>query len=331
MKKPLFAALLLLIAGVPGAWASMSGVETVAGGGLHASNTFVSPFTWSVTKNGDNTWTYDYRYRPSSTGRGVTFINLEIGGTPTLAGTSTVAATSNVNYLDPALSTKSPAYSQWVTGGSGSNQSWTTYNYSDLTYLFQYNTTYSTADPATLDKAVPILSQVGTIDRRPNSFTSNLVTFGGSPTPQFQAGTATEGNVTTTMQGLTWFLPSQEYGVPQGSGTSAGGGREPGTVRGYNAGWELTLTTAAAPMWGDFFLDGGDWKSDGKYLQATNAGYDGTAPVFVYLDGQALNETGFIATPNFTTLATPTPIPPAFLLFGSGVFSLLGFRLRKRG
>ncbi len=127
---------------------------------------------------------------------------------------------------------------------------------------------------------------------------------------------------------LTWFLPIQEYGVPSGSGASAGGGREPGTVRGYNGGWELTLTTAAAPMWGDFFLDDGDWKSDTKYLQGANAGYDLTASAFAYTDGQVLSNANWVPTPDFRTVSA-VPIPPSVLLFASGLGGLAVFRRKK--
>ena len=318
---------MLVLTASSSVYAAMSGTET-SGVGWYSSNTFVAPFTWSVNKNVDNTWTYDYQFTPASIGRGVSFVSLEIGGTPTLSGSSTIAANSNPNYLDPTLSSRGPMYTQWATGGSGNSQTWTTYNYSSLSYSFLYTTSYSTADPATLDKQQAILSLPGTVDVRPNpTFTSSVYSLNGSPTRQFDAGSVTAGNVSTTMYGLTWFLPSQEFGVPSGSGAGAGGGREAGAVRGYNAGWELTLTTTAAPMWGDFFLDGGDWKSDSKYLQGANAGYDGTAPEFAYLDGTILDNMGYIPTPNFAS--APVPIPPVAFLFGSGLSGLFFFRRRK--
>jgi len=58
--------------------------------GWNSSNTFQNNFNWSVTKNADNTWTYDYQFTPKSIGRGAAFLSLEIGGNPTLTGTSTV-------------------------------------------------------------------------------------------------------------------------------------------------------------------------------------------------------------------------------------------------
>ncbi len=340
MRNILFISLVLVMAAGSAAWGAMTGTE-VNGAGLYSSNAFNAPLTWSVNHNADNTWTYSYSFTPSGQGRGVALINLEIGGTPTLSGSSTIS-TGNPSYLDPTLSTKSPAYSQLVTGGTSANPTWTAYSYSNLSYSFLYTTKYSTAyqgpTGTQLDKAITFnpdgtvasaataLSQYGLIDNRVNSFTN---ANGASTLGQFDAGSATAGTVATTINGLSLFLPCWEAypGSSKASGSDGGPPSQAGTLTGFNAGWTLTLTTTAAPMWGDFFLDGGDWKSDGKYLEARNSGYDGTAPVFAYVDGSALANNGFVPTPNFT--AAPVPIPPALFLFGSGLSGLFFFRRRK--
>jgi hypothetical protein len=78
-------------------------------------------------------------------------------------------------------------------------------------------------------------------------------------------------------------------------------------------------------MWGDFFLDGGDWKQDGYYLEASNSGFDKVAGAFTFSDGLNVTNNGFVPTPNFATV----PIPPAIFLFGSGLSGLFFVR-RKR-
>lgn len=338
--KTFLMSILIAVVMCVNSWGAMTGTE-INGTGLYSSNAFNAPLTWSVNHNNNGTWTYQYSFTPSGTGRGVAFINLEIGGTPTLTGTSSVS-TGNPAYLDPNLQTKSPVYSPWTL--SGATPSWTTNSYANLSYSFQYTTNYSTAYQGVtgtqLDKAIAfdasgnvtsaatVLSQYGTIDVRPNS--SFLNSNGKIPAlPQFDSGSDTSGRVSTTMNGLTWFLPSWEAypGSSKASGSAGGPPSQTGTVTGFNAGWTLSLTTTAAPMWGDFFLDGGDWKSDGYYLEASNSGYNQSAGTFTYTDGLAMTNAGFVPTPNFAS--APVPIPAAAWLFGSGLSGLIFFR-RKR-
>lgn len=338
MRKFLLAMLISFVM-CSNSWAAMTGAEAF-GAGLYSSNAFTSPLTWSVNHNNDGTWTYQYSFTPSGQGRGVAFINLEIGGTPTLTGTSSVS-TGNPAYLDPNLQTRSPVYSQWTL--SGTTPSWTTHSYADLSYSFQYTTNYSTAylgaTGTQLDKSITFdgsgnvtsaataLSQYGQIDVRPNS--AFLNNNGRSTLPQFESGSDTSGRVATTMNGLTWFLPSWEAypGSGKASGSAGGPPSQSGTVTGFNAGWTLTLTTTAAPMWGDFFLDGGDWKQDGFYLEASNSGFNQVAGAFAYNDGTTMSNVGFVPTPNFSS--APVPIPAAAWLLGSGLSGLIFFR-RKR-
>lgn len=292
MKKILLLSLTLLMVPFSSAFGAMSGVEN-NNSGMTAINAFAgNPLTWSVAQSG-NQWIYTYSFVPSGSNRGVSFIDLEVGGTPT-----------------------------------------------GLSYTFNYNNSLTGVAGLTSTTASSTL-QAQTIDVRPNpNLTAIWVQPSVSTDPKIQqyetwatAGTTlanrtnTSVSVTTVMNGIQWALPSWGYTSDTSLSWYGMAARDPGLLRGFNSGWTLTLTTSAAPMWGDFYLDGGDFTTNNGWLMARNSGYDSTAPAFAFADGTTMSNTGFIAVPNFA--AAPVPIPAAFWLLSSGFSGLLFFRRKK--
>jgi hypothetical protein len=227
-------------------------------------------------------WVYTYEFTPSGNNRGVAFVDLEVGNVP-----------------------------------------------ADLSYTFEY-TTKDPTGVAGLTGTVPTTTlQARTIDVRINP---NVVSSGLNQEPagikQYQSFlsktniSGTDISVYTLMNGIQWTLPSWPF---EPTGTASWNGqaaRQDGMYRGFNSGFKLTLTTTAAPMWGDFYLDGGDWTTNNGWLMARNTQYDNsTRPDFVL--GQ--DQLGWLAVPG----SAPVPIPPSMFLFGSGLFGLFFFRRRK--
>jgi hypothetical protein len=212
-------------------------------------------------------WVYTYSFTPSGANRGVAFIDLEVGGQPP----------------------------------SGA-----------LSYTFSYAN-----DPtgvAGLTGTVPVttlLDQV--IDVRPNPNVISNAPLEPVGIKQYQSFTdktnitGTDISVSTVMSGIQWFLPSWPYTSDTTLSWYGKAARQAGMFVGFNSGWTLTLTTSALPMWGKFYLDGGDWTTNNGWLLARNSQYDNAVrPPFDTSSAFSTQQiqSGWIPVPNY---------PPAVL------------------
>jgi len=242
--------------------ALMSGSLSYTGstsGEMLAINAFQgNPFNWSIDYDSTTQiWTYTYSFKPSGTNRGPSFINLETAGDVGDLATS-FSYTTAVPSAD-ILATLTPASAQF----SGI-----------MPIDYRINTGISVAagntqvdtDPLTGAKPFGYQAWIGTMP------------------------TAQAVNVNSIITGVRVSVPSRTYGM-------ANGPTQAGLLTGYNAGgttYQVVMMTRSAPMWGRFYLDGGDWTSHNGWLMAYNREYDNpTRPTFVL----GSNQSGWIAVP----------------------------------
>ncbi len=251
------------------AWAALTGSYT-NGSGMTALNALAgNPFGWTVDQV-EGKWVYTYSFVPSGNNRGVAFIDLEVGGRP-------------------------PA--------------------DDLTYTFNYTTKDPVGVAGLTDTVEHTTLLDQTIDVRTNP---DVISSDPRETPgikQYQSFTSsadkvgTDISVATVMNGIQWFLPSWPYTSDTTLSWYNVAARQAGMYCGFNAGWKLILTTSAAPMWGRFYLDGGDWTSNNGWLMARSQQYNNPVrPLFDTSANFAAQEvqTGWIPVPNFPPSALST-------------------------
>ncbi len=256
--------------------ALMSGSLSYTGalsGEMIAINAFQgNAFDWSIDYDATGQlWSYTYSFRPSGTNRGPSFFDIE------------------------------------TAAGIG-----------DLTTSFAYGGTIP--DPATLATLTPTSAQFSSIvpiDYRidtaipvaPGNTKEDVDPLTGVPPFAYEAWlgagpTALPVHVNSVMNGVQVAVPSRTFGMTNGPS-------QPGLFTGYNAGgtvYQVVMTTKSSPMWGRFFLDGGDWTSHNGWLMAYNREYDNpTRPPFVAGAAQS----GWIAVPGDSSPPAVQSFAPA--------------------
>ncbi|MBJ6725072.1 Ig-like domain-containing protein [Geomesophilobacter sediminis] len=224
-------------------------------------------FTWSLDGDAAAGWTYSYSFTPSGSNRGPAFISIETApGIGDLAPSFAYGGTVPGAGVLATLTPTSPQFTQDVN---------IDYRINRNVAVAASNTHVPALDPLTGAEPYGYEAWLGS---------------GASALPV---------HVNTVLNGLQLALPSRTYGMTNGPS-------QPGLVTGYNAGgtsYQVVLKTMAAPMWGRFYLDGGDWTSNNGWLMAYNREYDtAVRPPFVL----GTNQSGWIPVPGDN-------IPPALL------------------
>ena len=158
------------------------------------------------------------------------------------------------------------------------------------------------------------LSAPATLNLTPQApYNTNLPNQGNPGKFQGYSSYPTSISVSTSIYGITFLLPNQQGTSSFDAGFASstydsvyGGSSDPIT---------LTLYSTDAPIWGDFFADGGDWTNSYGWLLGYNSQFSSTTiPAFV--DGTPV--AGFVPVPG----AAPVPIPPSVLLLAGGLGGL---------
>ncbi|NVN92026.1 MAG: hypothetical protein HXX11_15700 [Desulfuromonadales bacterium] len=87
----------------------------------------------------------------------------------------------------------------------------------------------------------------------------------------------------------------------------------------------ISYNSVFAPLWGNFYADAGSTNNFGEAIGYNSQLRTSSTPTGV----DNGNNGGYILTAGNVISPTPTPIPPAILLFGSGLLGLVGIKRRK--